>query len=676
MSENEKLDYGKIFNKYTEISETFNENSKKYSKKGINSIKEGEEDEKGFGDFILMMDNKEEYKKMVIDNAKRKVWRAVYTIKNKKDTKKLIKETSSIKWYIINPDQNKYKIIFDTFFYILLYIDYLFTPFEYFVYQGSYKPYRVMFFDIFFFIEIISHFFITYYDTKNKFYVSDLKMICINYLKGQFIVNLFYVLPLYLFHPSLEIFRLIKLYKYPTVNSKIKRFITWLLSFIIKNLNICSQIVRVFSFFLSICYFAHICASIYCYLGLNLDDSWIYNHSDIMDNSRIVNIYVCAFYFIIETFTSTGYGDLTPNNYVEILFIMFCQIITCGLYAYLVSNILGVLLNKDNSDSYKYRENQMNLENWIMYYMKKLPASSKNDNLHRHKIWGETKKYFELYYNPTKNLNWVKDKNFMEQMKPSQRNKLMMTAFGPILSKFFPFFNKIKLISSKIKIISNFKTTIQVAKTELNFPWKKIHKIYFIEHGIVDIYKNGEYWNSLNEGSVFGIESLLVNEDEKIKNITYIVSEESSYAILFTIDIPFLINEILNYDEYSFLGIIHFANYYINNILIKGNEDGYKMRFTINKNIISDNEDIINTNLNDEIGDEDNNNDIINKDYKEKSHKINFDLINPGYLSELDKKIEEYKKAEKIIDESNLKVDLMEKQINFINKYIEKIKLN
>ena len=59
-----------------------------------------------------------------------------------------------------------------------------------------------------------------------------------------------------------------------------------------------------------------------------------------------------------------------------------------------------------------------------------------------------------------------------------------------------------------------------------------------------------------------------------------------------------------------------------------------------------------------------------------KQRKINLSLIIPGCLPELDKKIEEYKKGEKIIDESNIKIDLMEKQINFINKYIDKIKKN
>ena len=524
-----------------------------------------------------------------------------------------------------------------------------------------------MAFDIFFAIEMLSHFFIAYYDVNNKFYVTDLKRICINYIKGEFFLCLIYVLPLYLIYSKLEILRLIKLYKYPTVNNQIKRLATWLLSFIIKNITICSQIVRVFTFFLSICYITHMCACIYCFLGLRFDDSWIYYHSDLLDTDSYSDIYISSYYFIIETLSSTGYGDFTPSNYAEILFIMFCQIFTCGLYAYLLSNILDILLNKDNSESYKYRASQIDLENFIMYYMKKLPASSKNDNLHRNKIWGETKKYYELYYNPTKNLNWIKDKNFIEQMKPSHRNALMLTVFEPILNKFFLFFNKVKLNSSKIKIIMNFKMTIQVTKTQLNFPWKKMHKIYFIDHGSVDIYLNRTLWNTLTEGYYFGIENIIKTENIDYEYITYKVSEDCPYAIFYTIDIPFLIDEILNYDEESFKGMVYLASNYINTFIKKEIYENNNK-----KNLIADDEEEeeeINT------GSKDNNNNIIYDD-KLKQMKLNLDLINPGCLPELDNKIEAYKKAEKVVDESNLKVELMEKQIDFINKYMDKIKKN
>ena len=146
--------------------------------------------------------------------------------------------------------------------------------------------------------------------------------------------------------------------------------------------------------------------------------------------------------------------------------------------------------------------------------------------------------------------------------------------------------------------------------------------------------------------------------------ITYKVSEDCPYAIFYTIDIPFLINEILNYDLDSFQNMVYLASNYIKTIIKKENNN--------NKNLIMDEEEEINTGSKDNIN---NDNNIIYDD-KLKQNKLNLDLINPGCLPDLDNKIEAYKKAEKVVDESNLKVELMEKQIDFINKYMDKIKKN
>ena len=688
---NEEIDdsnNNKLLSRYTEISTDSNNNNKKKpfeeaSNKIINAASEkSKEDEiaTSFGEFVLMMDNKEEYKKMLINSAKNKIRKVIQKIKKTKNINKIYKDPSLTKWYIINPDQNKIKPIFDSLFCILLYIDFILSPFEFFVSEGKNKYKRIIIFDVFFSLEIISNFFISYYDTQNKYYITDIKKIFFNYLKGGFIPSIIYVLPFYLIRKDFQILRFIKIYRYPFVNNKIKRLTTWILSLVVKNITICSQIVRVFTFFLSICYITHVCACFYCFLGLVFKDSWIYAHSEALDINDIVDIYVSSYYFLAETLSSTGYGDLTPSNYAELAFIMFCEIINCGLYAYLLSNILDILLNKDNSNSYKFRVNQLNLENWIMHYMKKLPSSSKKDNLHRNKIWEETKKYFELYYNPTKNFKWIQEKDFISQMKPSQRNELMLKAFSNIFNKFNSFFKRIHLNSSKIKIVMNFKTSIQVSKTEITNNWKKIHKVYFIDKGIIDIFRNGKYFFTLTEGNFFGLESILKYENEKNK-ITYRVSENCQYVILFTIDIPFLFQEILNYDVESFVGIINWSNLYIDNILeeqnfpIPSNEkresifeiDRKSSIRETNISIKSENKLISTDSKQDNLNE---NNLILDEDNFVGKRELNLDLIQPGCLPELDKKLKEYERANKVIDESNLKIDLLNKQLNFINKYL------
>ena len=70
---------GNLFNRYTEISTNLNDNQKKpliESKNKSNniSISKSHNDEimTSFGDFVLMMDNKEEYRKEVINSEKKK----------------------------------------------------------------------------------------------------------------------------------------------------------------------------------------------------------------------------------------------------------------------------------------------------------------------------------------------------------------------------------------------------------------------------------------------------------------------------------------------------------------------------------------------------------------------------------------------------------------------------
>ena len=688
---------GNIFNRNSETSIDFNDDKKKSllgSSNILNNISNINSKENeittNFGEFVLMMDNKDEYRKSVIKKGKKKVWKVINKIKGVKDIKKIYNDPSLTKWYIINPDQNKCKPIFDSLFCLLLYIDFFLSPFEFFVYESDYKYKRMVIFDSFFALEILSHFFISYYDSRNKYYITDIKKIFINYLKSGFIPSLIYVFPFYIFKKYLEMLRFIKIYRYPFVNNKIKNLTLWILSIIIKNVTICSQIVRVFTFFLSICYIVHVCACFYCFLGLNYKDSWIYEHAEALDVNSILDIYVSSYYFLAETLSSTGYGDLTPSNNAELCFIMFCEIINCGLYAYLLSNILDILLNKDTSNSYKFRANQLNLENWIMHYMKKLPSSSKKDNLHRNKIWEETKKYFELYYNPTKNFKWIQEKDFIKQMKPSQRNELLLNSFNNIFTKFNSFFKRIYLNSSKIKIVMNFKTSIQVSKTEITNNWKNIHKIYFIDKGMINICRNREVFFTLTEGFFFGIESILLDDNNKKDVISYKVSDDCPYVILYTIDIPFLFKEILNYDSESFIGIINWSNFYIENILNAQNFDLFnkervdslnEVRRSNNNSksnirIKSENNIIVNKNLIDTSEKEDkiNKTSIDNKikigEDMIKTRKLNMDLIQPGSIPELENKLAEYRRAQNVINESNLKIDLINKQINFINKYM------
>jgi hypothetical protein len=271
----------------------------------------------------------------------------------------------------------------------------------------------------------------------------------------------------------------------------------------------------------------------------------------------------------------------------------------------------------------------------------------------------------------------------------------MSNSFKFIFNKFYSFFKRVKLLSSKIKIVMNFKTSIQVTKTEIINNWKKIHKIYFIDRGIINVYRNGQLIYSLTDGYFFGIEAFLKDDNNKHDKISYVVSNECPYAIIFSINIPFLIKEILNYDNESFIGMINLANHYIDNILNGKKDDLFlverqesvdeldkisnkKKKKSKSKNSFKDknviDENIINTNSLININTSNSNTMSIDDEaHKINKRKLNLDLLQPGYMPELDKKLAEYQRAEKVADESNLKIDLINKQINFINKYMNQL---
>ena len=623
-------------------------------------------------DFLVVLDNSEEYRKMIIDQAKRKIRRAIRKIKQTKDINKIIDDSTASKKYIINPEKNKFLPYFNNLIIILLYLDIIITPYEYFVdYNKTAKLIRIILFDLVFTSEIILTIFTSYYDPLNKYYVTDIKKIFKYYLYNGFIPNVIYVFPFYIISSNLEIIRLLKIYRYPLISNKTKAIFSWLLSLIFQNSTIISQIVRVINLFLSLCYILHICACLYCYLGLNYSNTWVWQYTDLVDNTSILDIYVSSYYFLTETFSSTGYGDLTPINNIEILFIMFCEILNCGLYAYLLSNVLDILTNKENSVSYKYRADLTQFEQWITYYISRLPSSSKMSNLHRHKIWNQSKRFHELYYDNTKNFLWLKNSDFFKQMRPAHRNEIFKKAFANIFIKFQKFFNEITKLSSKINIVINFKTSIQVQDTEIIHKGKQIKKIYFIDEAEIDIFYKNKKVNTLKEGDIFGLEGLLKNYS--YSEIDYIVNTNCKYAILFYIEIELLIQDILNYDGISYKNLTNKADIDIHNIIkpsfeleIINEEKKQEKKENENENEISnENKDNKSTSINDDKDDKDE--EIINKNEK------NNNVLNIGLLEKLNKNYEQLEKAKNLIEESDLRISLIDKQLNFIKNYSKNI---
>ena len=201
--------------------------------------------------------------------------------------------------------------------------------------------------------------------------------------------------------------------------------------------------------------------------------------------------------------------------------------------------------------------------------MKRLPASSKKTNIHRDKIWNDVKRYFEIYYSIGRNFSWISQYSLINEMKPIQKNLLFENVFTDFYNKFDKFFKNILIKKTKHEIILNLKTNIETSDTVLINKGEKIKKLYFLEQGEIFIlatekinYSNKDIIKVLRKGDFFGIEGLIPSNNNRISNYKYIVPKDREFIVFYTINLDFLLEEILSYDGESYNILITLAKYY------------------------------------------------------------------------------------------------------------------
>lgn len=258
-------------------------------------------------------------------------------------------------WSVIHP-QSKFKKIWDCIMVILL------------LYTATIMPYRIAFIEgvvydswwwldntlnLLFFIDFIVNCISAYYDELDNL-IYNHKKILLNYLKGWMFIDLIGCLPMDFFLEStsssgynnlLRLFRLPRLYRLLRISKIFKLIQQYKNSeFLMKiqdYFNIKQSVARLIGVFVTVLICVHIFACMWVFLPKleNYDTkTWLVKGNFLDESQYIISIYWC-----FVTFSTVGYGDITPGTSAEIIVAIFWMLFGICFYAFIIGSLASIL---------------------------------------------------------------------------------------------------------------------------------------------------------------------------------------------------------------------------------------------------------------------------------------------------------------------------------------------
>lgn len=218
--------------------------------------------------------------------------------------------------------------------------------------------------DLVFLFEIIFTFFTPFYNNKNFLEVRH-KQIALNYILSKwFWIDLISIIPFDLmfdfdnnYSVFLKIWKLPRFYKMLKIGRLFKNLAvkkkgnSWLVK--VKNFFAKQKsIIQIIPVGMTVFIICHCAACMWHFFGWYDDSpySWVsrnkYRDEDIADR------YVVSMYFIVQTITTVGYGDIGVHTRVEFLIAIIFMFVGVLFYSNILSNLLIIVSKKLEDHEY------------------------------------------------------------------------------------------------------------------------------------------------------------------------------------------------------------------------------------------------------------------------------------------------------------------------------------
>ncbi len=174
---------------------------------------------------------------------------------------------------------------------------------------------------------------------EDKLIITDPVKIRKRYMQSWFFFDVLAALPFFLipgiyisFNRVIRFLRLIRIFKVFTLFQAVNS---------IKKHKVSSNLIRLLIMGFWLLLTAHLIACGFIFVG------------GISPDLSPAMRYIQAFYWTTTTLATVGYGDFIPNknNAVQLIYVIFAQIIGVGMYGYVIGSVTNVISNLDISKS-------------------------------------------------------------------------------------------------------------------------------------------------------------------------------------------------------------------------------------------------------------------------------------------------------------------------------------
>ena len=396
--------------------------------------------------------------------------------------------------FLINPQTIPF-LIYDTIilfasFYCLIFIPYdIISECICLDINKTIKFYINYYIDILFIIDLFINFFVEYYSKKGILIKKRTKIIN-NYLIGWFLFDFLTALPfnlLYFYYCNqlenqicityennnityylsmLKCLKSMKMYK--MLSEKKNQFITRLIEKASNKQSLDEKIelTKELSF---VIFGFHIFSCLHIFIGKYAYPSWIFANE--FQNISEINIYIISLYYLIQTMTTVGYGDISSDSFIEIIFRIILLAVGIICYSWVISNISNSI-NKQSYAQNNYSNDCLLLEN----------IRKEHEDL-SFKIYNEIKHYLRFKHFQ-KNIY---DKNLLINSLPfTFKNNLIFSMFKNEINR-FNFFKGVSNTNFISEILYNFSSMICKKNEILLNENEIIEELFFVKDGRISL---------------------------------------------------------------------------------------------------------------------------------------------------------------------------------------------